>query len=260
MWNSSTGRHVPSGSHLPVKGSCRCASRLSTGLTRLSGRRSTQEVQRVGVVRIGFAGSLATATVASLARSVRELYPGIELRITASHSSSGIMDLLQADRLDVGFTGTQRSVPGISTRLIRSEPLGVLVASDHPLAGTQTVTLAQLAEEAFVLTDLQAGLQLREQAIEACLDAGFRPRVVQEAPDTLTVMALVAAGVGITVVPSRFAEESSGGPGLPRSVGRGKVSFDPGGLAFIPGVRCAGPGPGGHRTADALACLRLVSY
>lgn len=163
-----------------------------------------------GLVRIGFAGALSTPTVAGLARSVREVHPGIGLRITASHSSSGIMDLLQADRLDVGFTGMQRSVAGISTRLISSQRLGVVVASDHPLAGKGAVALADLSDAAFVLTDLPSGLQLRDQAIEACLDAGFRPQVVQEVPDTLTVLALVAAGIGITLLPFRFAEEAGG--------------------------------------------------
>ncbi len=163
-----------------------------------------------GLVRVGFAGALSTAAVASLARTVREKHPGIELRITASHSSAGIMDLLQADGLDIGFTGMQRSVPGISTRLIGSDRMGLVVASDHPLAGEKKVALARFAEEPFVLTDLHAGLQLREEAIEACVDAGFRPRVVQEAPDTLTVMALVAAGIGATVAPTRFTGEASG--------------------------------------------------
>lgn len=52
---------------------------------------------------------------------------------------------------------------------------------------------------------------MRDQAIVACVDAGFRPRVVQEVPDTLTMIALVAAGIGATVLLSRFAEEAPEG-------------------------------------------------
>jgi DNA-binding transcriptional LysR family regulator len=198
-------RLTPSGEgFLPL-----CRQTLTTADNAVRAARNAGSADR-GVVRIGFAGALSTALVASLAREVRELHPGIELRITASHSSSGIMDLLQADTLDIGFTGMQRSVPGISTRLMSSQRLGVLVASDHPLAAKATVRLAEFSDAPFILTDLHSGLQLRDQAIEACVDAGFRPRVVQEVPDTLTVMALVAAGIGVTVLPSRFAEEAPG--------------------------------------------------
>jgi DNA-binding transcriptional LysR family regulator len=186
-----------------------CKETLSTADDAVSAALNAESSDG-GVVRVGFAGALSTPAVAGLARSVRERYPGIELRITASHSSSGIMDLLQADGIDVGFTGMQRSVAGISTRLISSQKLGVVVASDHPLADEGAVALAELSDAAFVLTDLPSGLQLREQAIEACLDAGFRPKVVQEVPDTLTVLALVAAGIGIALLPSRFAEEAGG--------------------------------------------------
>lgn len=186
-----------------------CVETLTTADNAVRAARNSGNADR-GVVRVGFAGALSTATVASLARAVREVYPDIELRITASHSSSGIMDLLQADNLDVGFTAMQRSVPGVSTRLLSSQRLRVVVASDHPLATKETVRLAEFSEAPFILTDLASGLQLRDQAIEACLDAGFRPRVVQEVPDTLTVMALVAAGSGVTVLPFRFAQEAPG--------------------------------------------------
>lgn len=181
-----------------------CLATLGEADNAVRAARNTGDSDR-GVIRIGFAGALATSTVAAIARAVRQQYPGIELRITASHSSAGVMEMLQADTLDIGFTALQRTVPGISSRRMGAQPVGLVVASDHPVAGRETVRLGDFSDAAFILTDLPAGLQLRDVAIEACLDAGFRPRVVQETPDTLTLVALVAAGIGVSVLPERFA-------------------------------------------------------
>jgi DNA-binding transcriptional LysR family regulator len=164
-----------------------------------------------GIVRLGFAGALSIDAVSVLARSVRQRHPGIELVITASHSSAEVMDLLAAGKLDIGFTALQRVVPGLNSRAVGDDPVGALVSTDHPLAKAGEIALADLSEETFVLTSPAAGLRLRDEAIEACTDAGFRPLRIHEAPDTLTLLALVAAGVGVSVVPTRMAREVQNG-------------------------------------------------
>ena len=158
-----------------------------------------------GIVRIGFAGAMGAAAVADISRLTRRRHPGIELRFSAQLGSGQVMDMLANDTLDIGFTAEHRTATGLGSRLVSDEPLGVVAASDHPLAALSEVSLSSLSEESFVFVDADRGLRLRQEAIEACVDAGFRPRIVQDAPDTATAFALAAAGVGLTMATEPFA-------------------------------------------------------
>jgi DNA-binding transcriptional LysR family regulator len=75
------------------------------------------------------------------------------------------------------------------------------VPSRHDLAGKQQVAIADLVDEPFVLTDASGGFVLRDLTLHVCHEAGFHPNVVQEATDSHTVFALVAAGLGLSIVP-----------------------------------------------------------
>nr|WP_256128136.1 LysR family substrate-binding domain-containing protein [Arthrobacter sp. SDTb3-6] len=163
-----------------------------------------------GVVRLGFAGGMAGPAVSTLTGEVRRRFPGIEVRISASLHTVGVLEQLSSDGLDIGFMAEQRQVPGISSRLVSEAALCAVVPLHHRAAGRKVVALASLAEDPFVLIEATAGLKLGDMAVEACLDAGFAPRVVQQAPDTYTMLALVSAGVGISVVPDAMAGAWSG--------------------------------------------------
>lgn len=163
-----------------------------------------------GVVRIGFAGTMGAAAVGQISRLTRERFPGIELRFQASLGSAQVMDLLAAGRLDIGFTAGQRPINGIALRTVGESPLGALVALGHPIAGQESVALASLRDERFVLLDAALNLRLSEEAIEACIDVGFRPRVAQNAPDPATLAALVASGLGISITAAAFAGAADG--------------------------------------------------
>lgn len=175
-----------------------CAASIASADEAIRAAMNAESPDR-GIVRIGFAGSPGAEIFSALARAVRLRYPGIELRIVASLSSAAVMDRLSGGDLDVGFTAEERSVHGVSALLLSAEPLAVAVASDHPLARRSSVRLADLSDEPFVLTSAAAGLRVRDVAIEACIDVGFRPRVAQEADDAQTVLALVSAGIGVTI-------------------------------------------------------------
>lgn len=170
-----------------------------------------------GIVRIGFAGTMGAAVVAKITRTARERYPGIELRFQASLGSAQVMDLLAAGQLDIGFTAGQRAINGVAVRTVSEDPLGALVPLDHPVAGLESVALASLQDEGFVLLEPTLNLRLRDEAIEACVDVGFRPRVVQNAPDTPTLVALVASGLGISITAATFARTAEGAVFVPFS-------------------------------------------
>jgi DNA-binding transcriptional LysR family regulator len=77
--------------------------------------------------------------------------------------------------------------------------------ADHKLRRQRTVDVASLKDEPFVLFSRRHGDLAYERTVRCCLDAGFQPRIVQEAPQFPTLIRLVAAGVGVSLAPACVA-------------------------------------------------------
>jgi DNA-binding transcriptional LysR family regulator len=80
-------------------------------------------------------------------------------------------------------------------------PLVVAIQQDHPLARRPSLSLSQLKSEPFVTYPREAGTGLYWQILDICAHAGFRPRVAREVLEPSTIIGLVAAGVGVAIVP-----------------------------------------------------------
>ena len=152
-----------------------------------------------GRVTVGFAGASSHETLPVLTRAVRAAHPGIELVLSGQIYANVALARVAEGALDLGFVRLPVSHPGVETRVIAEEELVCAVPSDHRLAQRARIPLDELAEEAFVSFPANAGSSLRDVTVAACEGAGFTPRVVQEAPDSHTILALVAAGVGVTL-------------------------------------------------------------
>jgi DNA-binding transcriptional LysR family regulator len=152
-----------------------------------------------GRVTVGFAGASSHETLPRLARAVRAAHPGIELVLAGQTYANVALTRVAEGTLDLGFVRLPVTRPGVATRVIDEEELICALPSDHPLARRERIPVAALAREPFVSFPANAGSSLRDATVHACETAGFTPRVVQEAPDSHTILALVAAGVGVTL-------------------------------------------------------------
>ncbi|MEU8674615.1 LysR family transcriptional regulator [Streptomyces sp. NPDC048560] len=152
-----------------------------------------------GRVTIGFAGASSHETLPRLTRAVRAAHPGLELVMTGQTYANVALSRVADGSLDLGFVRLPVTRPGVSYRVIDEEELICALPSDHRLAQLDSVPLAVLADEPFVSFPANTGSTVRDAMTEACEASGFTPRVVQEAPDSYTIMALVAAGVGVTL-------------------------------------------------------------
>jgi DNA-binding transcriptional LysR family regulator len=152
-----------------------------------------------GRVTVGFAGASSHESLPLLTRAVRAAHPGIELVLKGQTYADAALARVAEGSLDLGFVRLPLAQPGIEARVIGEEELIVALPSDHPLTQRDRIPIAALAEEPFVSFPANAGSTLRDATFRACEAAGFRPRVLQEAPDSHTILALVAAGVGVTV-------------------------------------------------------------
>lgn len=152
-----------------------------------------------GRVRIGFAGASSQRALPLLTSAVRRTHPGIELVLRSQTYVYTAFDQLLAGDLDLAFVREPVTPAELSHRVVEIEQVLCALPEEHRLAGHETVRLTDLAEDDFVSLPEDSRSMLRATMHSMCLSAGFPPRIAQVAPDSATVLALVAAGAGVTI-------------------------------------------------------------
>lgn len=153
-----------------------------------------------GRVRLGFAGASVNQAVGELARQVRRRRPGISLELYSSQFSYLGLEKVLDDSLDI-VIGRWDFLPAeISSRLVALEELLIALPESHPLADRETVDVEDLAGEAWIVLPGGAGATLPNRLNTLAMNAGFVPRIVQVAPDSWTLVVLVGAGMGISLI------------------------------------------------------------
>lgn len=155
-----------------------------------------------GVVTLAFPLSLGSWLVPGLIRGFRRDHPRVRvvLERTAVGEAGRVSPLLATRRADVELTAHRVRQADVEWARVLVEPLVLAVEPGHRLAGREAVSLVEAAEEPFVLR--AAPSMMRTQTLELCAAAGFEPEVAFEAGDLSTVRGLVAAGLGVGVVPA----------------------------------------------------------
>jgi DNA-binding transcriptional LysR family regulator len=157
----------------------------------------------VGHIALGYtASSMLTRQLPAVLRAYQRAQPGVRLQLQEMTSLEQL-DALHARTIDIGVL-RKRDVdtpPGIVLQPWHASPLVAAIPSDHALAAAKAVRIADLKDEPLITYPRDAGIGLYWKVQALCAKAGFRPRMVQEARDSATIVGLVAAGVGIAVVP-----------------------------------------------------------
>jgi DNA-binding transcriptional LysR family regulator len=160
----------------------------------------------VGRIAVGFTTSAPFhPLVARAIREFRHKRPDVSFVLEESNSS-GLVSGLRDERLDVAFIRSGLVDPeGIAVHSLLQEDTAVAFPARHPLAKQPGLSLKELAEETFILYRRPDGRGLYDVIIAACSEAGFSPHVGQEAPRIVSTLNLVAAGLGITIVPASLS-------------------------------------------------------
>lgn len=171
-----------------ARSAMQAARRAATGVT--------------GRVRVGFTESASfNSLVTSTLRAFRSDFPAVEVSLE-EHPSTDLIAALRESRIDSAFV--RPPVPtrrGLTLDLLEKEPLLVAVPSTHPLASRKDVELGSLAAETFILYPRAVRPGLADTVVAACETAGFTPKVGQYAPQLSSTINLVAASLGISIVP-----------------------------------------------------------
>lgn len=157
-----------------------------------------------GRLLVGFSGSMIYRGLPLLMTSLRERLPNVELELREMNSAEQAEALRQGE-LGVGFINGQQLPPGLEGFRYQVEPFALCAPADHPAAAWRNVgaaELRQLQNEPFLLFSRQVSPDYYESVIAICLVAGFLPKVRFELRQWLTVVAMVASGAGVALVPA----------------------------------------------------------
>jgi DNA-binding transcriptional LysR family regulator len=186
----------------------------SAGVALLDGaRRSLAEVERAvlaaqraghgerDVLRIGFTDSAALGGLAEIVRAYRAAHPDVHLDLVAGTSEEQI-DALERDAVDVALVRGPVASATARTVTIRREPFVVALPAGSPLARRSVVPVRALRGEPFVLFPRHLAPASYDVVIAMCRRAGFSPDIRHECADYQTMLSLVAAGLGLALVPA----------------------------------------------------------
>jgi DNA-binding transcriptional LysR family regulator len=155
-----------------------------------------------GLLRLGYAASAAFHPLLSrFAHVYRERYPEVRLTLVEGNTAKLSEELANA-ALDMALIRPPYTLPEnfICERLI-DEAMLVALPAGHRLANARSIKLSQLADDSFLLFPRHIGMGLFDGILQACVSAGFVPRVEQEAPQMASIISLVAGGLGVALVP-----------------------------------------------------------
>jgi len=164
---------------------------------------SAQKANRgeVGELSVGFVGSAAFEFLPEVLKGFRRTFREVRL-VLQELTTTQQLAALRTGQIRVGLLRPPISDGNIETEIVAREPWVMALPTSHPLHGRSRVTLRQFAADPFIGTPRALGPGLHDQALSLCLQSGFSPRVVQEAIQMATIVSLVAAGVGVALVPS----------------------------------------------------------
>jgi DNA-binding transcriptional LysR family regulator len=177
---------------------------LAERATKAARRASRGET---GSLRVGFTASSAfNAVVPAAIRAFRRAYADVDLTLEEANTTrlvAGLQDgSFDAVFLRPGAVGSE----AFQLRLLSEEPMVMALPASHPAAAQQEVDLATLKEDPFLLFPRQIGPTLYDTIIGACREAGFEPVIGQLAPQIASVVILVAAELGVSVVPASISQ------------------------------------------------------
>lgn len=161
----------------------------------------------IGSLRVGYTGSAPFHWIVTAAiRSFKRAYPDVDLSLEESNTARLIAGLRES-LLDAAFLRSE-DLGGDDLQLhpLSREPVVVALPASHPVAKSSRVDLRRLRDEPLILSPRGVGQTFFDTVITTCREAGFEPLLGQPAPQLVSVVNLVAAGLGYSLVPASLRQ------------------------------------------------------
>uniref|UniRef100_UPI0003608223 LysR family transcriptional regulator n=1 Tax=Novispirillum itersonii TaxID=189 RepID=UPI0003608223 len=157
-----------------------------------------------GQLRLGFTGTAALNPITTgTIRTYRRACPGVDLRVQEQNSMV-LLDQIRSGDLDIAIIRANGGdAPDLKLDLLYAEPLVAALPDTTPTEGEDgPLDLTSLRDQPIILTPPTVGESLRKAALDACAAAGFTASLGQPAPQIASILSLVAAELGFSLVPA----------------------------------------------------------
>jgi DNA-binding transcriptional LysR family regulator len=154
-----------------------------------------------GTLTVGFSGSVMFTELPSAIESYRRRYPKVELRLRELGTHAQIHALLEGT-LDLAFLRDGDPTEGIQITALFKEPYIAVLPAAHALARKRLLRVGDLRNQPFIFFARRMGPLAFDRTMACCERSGFRPNIVQDAPQWPTLVRLVAAGLGVSLAPA----------------------------------------------------------
>jgi LysR family transcriptional regulator, hydrogen peroxide-inducible genes activator len=160
-----------------------------------------------GSVAVGVIPTVAPYLIPSYTAAFARKYPDAKLRIV-EETTSILVEALRDLFIDVAILALPLRHKDLELFPIRTEPLFVVMGSDHPRASAKSLALKDLRGESFVM--LRDGHCFRDLSIATCTRARVTPNIAFESGQFSSLLGMVAAGVGVSLVPEMAIDRNVG--------------------------------------------------
>lgn len=164
----------------------------------------------LGRLDIGFTGSMVYRHVPRIVSSFLERHPGIEVTLREQSSMEQI-EGLRHGQLNAGFINTPHVPEGLAGLALPEDIFVCCLPETHPLAQRKKIALKELAGSPFIMFAREISPANYDNVIAICRQAGFEPRTRYAARQWLTITALVANGMGVSIVPQSLTRSAIAG-------------------------------------------------
>lgn len=209
----------------------------------------------LGSLQIGFTISASFHPfVPKVILRFREIHPGVTLTLREGNSSE-LLNMVRNGHLDLAIVRPPaRFHEHLEIEALFDEDMLIVLSASHRLSEHTSLSLTEIAHEDFVLYARQTGPGVFDAIVAACQQAGFSPNVTQEAPQMSSTINLVAAGLGVSIVPAAIRSLRAEGvryipihgiaPRAPLSLAYRRFEQAPAILRFLEALRIAADLPG----------------
>ena len=160
-----------------------------------------------GTIKIGFPTSLASYVLPTVISAFKKEYPEISFHLRQG-SYKYLIEAVKNRELNLALLGPlPPKDEAINTTVLFSENIHALLPATHPLAKKESINLVDLRNDQFVL--FPEGYILNKVAVDACRSVGFMPNITSEGEDMDALKGLVAAGIGVTLLPESSLYDST---------------------------------------------------
>lgn len=175
---------------------------------------AVQQIRRagrgeIGTLCIGHWSSTLFSPLPVAVRRFRERFTGVTVRLRELYPPDDY-DSIRTGAVDVAIMREPQPMDGIAELPVLVEPLVAALPADHRLARRRAIPPGLLRDEPFVLFPREAVPGLHDKLLGLCRSAGFEPRVVQEVEAWHTIVSLVEAGIGVSLIPASFEGRRTG--------------------------------------------------